>query len=152
MHGLCVIIHTLCIIISRFLKNKNLSSIWVFRNWKINTSVLISNENFELTLSWPAGHICPTYEESFQVRWDNSIPLFLHVAIYLEVSLLRWTSQNAFSRETAVYKWYCVQCCIVALHTVPFWLVQRSRDTSRYLAAWRKDGLLLSQRTWKYSL
>jgi len=29
-----------------------------------------------LTLSWPAGHICPTYKESFQVRWDNSIPLF----------------------------------------------------------------------------
>ena len=55
---------------------------------------------------------------SYQVRWDNSIPLFLHVAIYLEVSLFRWTSQNAFSRETAVYKWYCVQCCIAALHTV----------------------------------
>jgi hypothetical protein len=26
---------------------------------------------------------------SFQVRWDNSIPLFLHAAIYLEVSLFR---------------------------------------------------------------
>jgi hypothetical protein len=65
-----------------------------------------------LTISWPAGHILPTYKESFQVRWDNSIPLFLHAAIYLEVSLFRWTSQNAFSRETAVlYKWYCVQCC-----------------------------------------
>jgi len=37
----------------------------------------------------------------FQVRWDNSIPLFLHAAIYLEVSLFCWTSQNAFSRETA---------------------------------------------------
>jgi hypothetical protein len=43
-----------------------------------------------LTLSWPAEHICPTYKESFQVR------------------------------ETAVYKWYCVQCCIAALHTVSF--------------------------------
>jgi hypothetical protein len=52
-----------------------------------------------LTLSWPAGHICPTCKESFQVRLDNSIPLFLHAAIYLEVSLFRWTSQNAFSRE-----------------------------------------------------
>jgi len=57
----------------------------------------------ELTLSWPAGHIFPTYKESFQVSLDNSSPLFLHVAIYLEVSLFRWTSQNAFSRETAVY-------------------------------------------------
>jgi hypothetical protein len=58
-----------------------------------------------LTLSWPAGHIFPTYKESFKVRWGNSIPLFLHAAIYLEVYLFRWTSQNAFSRETAVYKW-----------------------------------------------
>jgi len=51
-----------------------------------------------LTLSWPAGHICRTYKESFQVHWDNSIPLFLHAAIYLEVSLFHWTSHNAFSR------------------------------------------------------
>jgi len=41
----------------------------------------------------------------FQICWDNSIPLYLHAAICLEVSLLRWTSKNAFSRETAVYKW-----------------------------------------------
>ena len=83
----------------------------------------VNKNNFPsyfLTLSWPAGHICPTYKESFQVRWDNRIPLFLHTAIYLEVSLFRWTSQNAFSRETAVYKWYCVQCCKAALHTVSF--------------------------------
>jgi len=55
-----------------------------------------------------SGTYMSTYKESFQVHWDNSIPLFLHAAIYLEVSLFRWTSQNAFSRETAVYKWYCV--------------------------------------------
>ena len=29
----------------------------------------------------------PTYKEPFQVRWDDSIPLFLHAAICLEVSL-----------------------------------------------------------------
>jgi hypothetical protein len=34
-------------------------------------------------------NISPTYKESFQVRWDNSIPLFLHAAIYLEVFLFR---------------------------------------------------------------
>ena len=73
-----------------------------------------------LTLSWPEGHICPTFKESFQVRWDKSIPLFLHAAIYLEVSLFRWTSQNAFSRQTALYEWYSVHCCIAALHTVSF--------------------------------
>ena len=58
------------------------------------------------------GHICPTYKEAFQVRWDNSIPLFLHAAIYLEVSLFRWTSQNAFSRETAVHKCAMLLCSI----------------------------------------
>jgi len=71
-----------------------------------------------LTLSWPVGHIRPIYTESFQVRWNNSIPLFLHAAIYLEVSLFRWTSQNAFSRETAVYKLYCEQCCYAVFLTV----------------------------------
>jgi hypothetical protein len=73
------------------------------------------NGTYPLTLSWPAKHtrilVCPTYKESFQARWDNSISLFLRAAVYLEVSLFRWTSQNAFSRETSVYKWYCVQCC-----------------------------------------
>jgi ATP-dependent helicase YprA (DUF1998 family) len=86
---------------------------WVDR-WHTVTAISV------LTLSCPARHICPTYKESFQVCWDNSIPLFLHAAICLEVSLFRWTSQNAFSRETAMYKWYCVQCCIAALHTVSF--------------------------------
>jgi len=70
-----------------------------------------------LTFPWPAGQIRHTYRDSFHCRWHNIIPLFLHPAIYLEVSLFRWTSQNAFSRKTAVYKWYCVQCCIAALHT-----------------------------------
>jgi len=58
---------------------------------------------------WPSGHIYPTYKESFQVRWDNSIPLFLHAAIYLEVSLFHWNSQDAFSRETAVYSIICTR-------------------------------------------
>ena len=68
-------------------------------NSVINTAVL--------TLLWPAGYICPTYKGSFQVRWDNSIPLFLHAAIYLEVSLFRWTSQNAFSLV------HMIQCAIL---------------------------------------
>jgi hypothetical protein len=79
------------------------------QNWQHTHPVLYYfTSNFAaqspLTLPWPAGHICPTYKESFQVGWDNSIPLFLHAAIYLEVSLFRWTSQNVFYRETAVYK------------------------------------------------
>jgi hypothetical protein len=65
-----------------------------------------------LTLSWLAGHICPTYKMSFQVYRDTSNPLILHAAIYFELTLLRETSQNAFYRETTVYIRYCVQCCV----------------------------------------
>jgi hypothetical protein len=89
-----------------------------------------------LTLSWPAGHIFPTYKESFQVRWGNSVPLFLHAAIYLEVYLFLWTSQNAFSRETAMYKWYCVQCCFAALHTVSF----VTSVSGKYMSRWSRRG------------
>ena len=85
---------------------------------------LYSRTDYALTLLWQAGHISPTYKESFQVRWDNSIPLFLHAAICLEVSLFRWTSQNAFSRETAVCKWYCVQYCIAVKGTTIFFILQ----------------------------
>ena len=62
--------------------------------WTVTT--FECGQHMFLTLSWPAGHTRPTYKESFQVRWDNGIPLFLDVAIYLEVSLFRWTGQNAF--------------------------------------------------------
>jgi len=87
------------------------------------SSLLLTGHLPILTLSWPAGHtrICPSYKESFQVRWDNSIPIFLRAAIYLEVSLFRWTSQNAFFRETAEYKWYCVQCCMQHCTQYHFW-------------------------------
>jgi len=52
----------------------------------------------------------------FSIRWDNSIPLFLHAAIYFEVSLFCWTSQNAFSRVQMIL------CAMLhaALHTVSF--------------------------------
>jgi len=78
----------------------------------VSVNEIFSSASTALTLSWPAGHICPTYKEFFQISWGNSVPLFLHAAIYLEVSLCRRTSHNAFSRETAVHKWCCVQCCM----------------------------------------
>ena len=104
------------------------------------------------TRSWPVGHICPNYKESFQVCWDNSIPLFLHAAIYLEVSLFCWTSQNAFSHETAMYKWYCVQSCIAALHTQVDGSMEKKWDTvmpadltrlcvsGTYMPCWSQKG------------
>jgi hypothetical protein len=97
----------------------NMAEIWtsyIMKQWCTLTS---NKPGSTLTLSWPAGHICPIYNESFLVRWDNSIPLFLHAAIYLEVSLFRWTSQNAFFSETAVSR------------ENAFWLVYRNRYTSR---------------------
>jgi hypothetical protein len=48
--------------------------------------------------------------------WDNSIPLFLHAAIHLKVSLFHWTSQNAFSHVQMIL------CAMLhaALHTGSF--------------------------------
>jgi hypothetical protein len=94
-----------------------------------------------LSLSWPAGHILPTYKESFQVRWGNFIPLFLHAAIYLEVYLFRWTSQNAFCRETAVYKWYCVQCWI---SLKLFSCLKRPKDSNYDITALHKTAFVVT--------
>jgi len=102
--------------VAKILFGRNSVTLPFFQPYIFCTSILKANFNPFVTSHI---HVCPTYKESFQVRWENSIPLFLHAAIYLEVSLFRWTSQNAFFRETAVYKWYCVQCC-KALHTVSF--------------------------------
>ena len=79
--------------------------------------VAYATTSMALGIIWPHK---PRHYAKVGIHWDNSIPLFLHDAIYLEVSLFRWTSRNALSRETAVYKWYCVQCCYAALHTVSF--------------------------------
>jgi len=84
------------------------SHCWWFHDLMAFSKKVENKLTFTLTLSWPTGHICSTYKESFQVRWDNNIPVFLHAAFYLEVSLFCSTSQNAFSRKTA------------ALHTVSF--------------------------------
>ena len=79
---------------------------------------------FYVAPSWPAGHKCPSYKGSFQVRWDKSIPLFLHAAIYLKylysIEPVRMhfpvkqpcTNDTVCNAVSAVHKWYCVQCCI----------------------------------------
>jgi hypothetical protein len=59
-----------------------------------------------------ATYVYMSHKMSVKVRWDTSNPFLLHAAIYLELSLLRETSQIAFSRETTVYIRYCVQCCV----------------------------------------
>jgi hypothetical protein len=81
--------------------------------WLVNYGKIDYTTNWEYTyVTWwfnpfvTSGTYYVPLTKSFQVRWDNSIPLFLHTAIYLEVSLFRWTRQNALSCETAVYK-----CC-----------------------------------------
>jgi hypothetical protein len=64
--------------------------------WHFTSTLLINNfikqmaviplsfaRQATLTLSRPAGHICPDYKESFQVRWANRTPFFsmLHSSI-----------------------------------------------------------------------
>ena len=61
--------------------------------WFKNTETCLSTFNPFVTSGTYVSH-----KESFQIRWDNSVPLLLHAAIHLEVSLFSWTSQNAFSR------------------------------------------------------
>ena len=102
--------------------------------FSVNIFWLRSNILYQLTLSWPAGHISPTYKETFQVSWNKSIPLFLHAAIYLEVSLFRWTSQNAFSHIQIIL---CAMLLCSIAHSIictwgnALWLVQWNRDTLR---------------------
>jgi hypothetical protein len=69
-----------------------------------------------LTLSWPAGHKLPTYKESFQVRWGNSIPLFLHAAIYLEVYLFRWML-NAMLHSSIAHNIICTRLFRGKMHS-----------------------------------
>jgi len=68
-----------------------------------------------LTPSWPAGDMYVPFTNSVCKSAGLPIPLLLHAAIYLELSLLRETSENAFSRETTEFKWYWVQCCMGGL-------------------------------------
>jgi len=100
----------------------------------------------QLTLSWPAGHICPTYKESFQVRWDNSIPLFsmmpstLKYLSFVEPVRMHFPAKQPCTKDIALQ--HCTQYHLytaVSLENA-FWLVQRNRDTSRLMAAWRKVG------------
>ena len=95
-----------------------------------------------LTLSWPAGHICPTYKESFQVRWDTSIPLFLHAAIYLEVSLFRWTSQNAFPRVQLIP---CAMLHSSIAHSIICTLLFRGKMHSDWF-----NGIEILQSRWQH--
>ena len=66
------------------------------------------NVRAHLTLSWPAGHIFPTYKESFQVRWDNSIPLFspcCHLPWSISIPLNQ--SECIFPRNSRVQMILC---------------------------------------------
>jgi len=73
-----------------------------------------------VNLLWPAGHICPTYKESFQVRWDNSIPFFspcCHLPWSISIPLNQ--SECIFPRNSCVQMILCAMLH-AALHTVSF--------------------------------
>jgi len=70
---------------------------------------------YVLTLLWPAGHICPTYKEPFQVRWDNSIPLFFpYCHLPWSISIPLNQSECIFARNSRVQMILCAMllCCI----------------------------------------
>jgi len=56
------------------------------RSGKSGSSRNLPKSNFKLFVT---SGTCMSHLQSFQVSWDNSIPLFLHAVIYLEVSLFR---------------------------------------------------------------
>jgi hypothetical protein len=104
-----------------------------------------------LNLSWSVGHICPTYKESFQVRWDNSIPLFfsmlpstLKYLYSVEPVRMHFPAKQPYTNDT----WNWFECAVGGVrHTQTsskyhlystavsrenaFWLVRRNRDTSK---------------------
>ena len=80
---------------------------------------LMDDITCNFTLSWPGGHICPTYKESFQVRWDNSIPLFLHAAILpWSISIPLNQSECIFPRNSRVQMIQCAMLLCSIAHSI----------------------------------
>jgi len=121
-----------------------------------------STPKLGLTPSWPAGHICPTFKESKSLfksagitvsHFFSMLPSTLKYLYSVEPVRMHFPAKQPCANDT-VCNAPLQHCTQYHLHTAvsrenTFWLVQRNRDTSRQMAAWRKSGILLSQRTWK---
>jgi len=111
-----------------------------------------------LTLSWPVGHICPTYKESFQVPWGNIIPIF---------SMLPATFKYLYSvepvriyfpaKQPCTNNTVCNAACSIAHSIICAWLFRgkmhsdwfKGIEMFKVNGSMEKTGILLSQLTWK---
>ena len=95
-----------------------------------------------LTLSWPAGHIFPTYKRVFfksagimVSHFFSMLPFTLKYLYSVEPVRMHFPVKRPCTNGpvcnaacdiahsiicTVLYRWYCVQCSIAALHTVSF--------------------------------
>ena len=97
-----------------------------------------------LTLSWPAGHIRPAYKESFQVRWDNSIPLFLHAAIYLEYLYSVEPVRMHFpTKQPCANDTVCNAVCSIAHSIICTWLFRGKMHSDWF------NGIEILQGRWQ---
>jgi hypothetical protein len=68
-----------------------------------------------LTLSWPAGHIGPTYKESFQVHWENSnlffsmLPPTSKYLYSVEPVRMHFPAKHQCTNDTAS-GWFLIHC------------------------------------------
>jgi len=91
--------------------------------------------------------ICPTYKEYFQVHWDNSIPLLLHAAIYLEVSLFQLNqSECIFPRNSrTVQMTLCAKLQSSIAHSIICTLLFRRKMHSDWF-----NGIEMLQGRWQH--
>ena len=90
----------------------------VGKRWKeVQSADFIGNCKC-LILSWPAGHICPTYKESFQVRWGNSVPLFPCCHLPWSISIPLNQSECIFPRNSCVQMILCAMLHSSIAHNI----------------------------------
>jgi hypothetical protein len=90
--------------------------------------------NKGLTLSWPAGHVCPTYKESFQDRWDEQYPTYspcCHLPWSISIPLNQ--SECTFQRNSLIQMILCAMLRSSRL---------RHCATSRKVAGSIPDGVI----------
>jgi hypothetical protein len=75
-----------------------------------------TGKNELLTLSWPDSHICPTYKESFQVRWDNSISPCCHLPWSISIPLNQ--SECIFPQNSRVKMIMCAMLLCSIAHSI----------------------------------
>ena len=160
MGGVCIFIHEdlefFSVTLDKYCKEKDIEVcavrlnitliqliiLTIYRSPSDNFTNFLKNLDNVLTLSWPAGHISPTYKECFQVCWGIRIPLFLpccHLPWSISITLNQ--SECIFPRNSRVQMILCVMLR-AALHTVSL-----QRRTSMTKVYWNFS--YLSHKNWE---